>query len=174
MTTQIVFEPLIAWARSAWQMMKPASACGSVDGNTRLALVCGRPRGSKQRNLRIESSTSLMWRNLSRMVAPGYVEHRAEVARALLALGVHLDGGVATARPHQAVSSWRTSSERLIQHAEELGGDIVGETAATAHEPDRNRSPDVRRPSLAFELYEPLSMFCTQGRIAANCRRASP
>jgi hypothetical protein len=52
-------------------MMKPASAFWIDRGNTRLALVCGRPRGSKHRNLRIESSTSLMWRNLSRMVAPG-------------------------------------------------------------------------------------------------------
>ena len=70
-TTQIVFEPLIACARSGCRMMKPACAAGSDDSNTRLALVCGRPRGSKHRNRRSESSTSLRWWSFSRIVAPG-------------------------------------------------------------------------------------------------------
>jgi hypothetical protein len=70
-TTQIVFEPLIAWARSACRMMNPASASGSLDGNTTFALACERPRGSKQRKRRIRSSTSLTCWSFSRAVAPG-------------------------------------------------------------------------------------------------------
>ena len=70
-TTQIVFEPLIACARSGCRITKPAWAAGSLDSNTRFALVCGRPRGSKHRNRRSESSTSFRWWSFSRIVTPG-------------------------------------------------------------------------------------------------------
>ena len=38
-----------------------------------------------------------------------HLEHRAEVARALLALGVDLDRGVRPRRAHRRLSSWRTA-----------------------------------------------------------------
>ena len=70
-TTQIVFDPLMACARSAWRTMKPASARGSVEGNTRLALAWGRPRGSSVSRRRTVSSTVLTWCSFSRAVRPG-------------------------------------------------------------------------------------------------------
>ena len=70
-TTQMVLEPLMACARSAWRTTKAASARGSDEGNTRLALACGRPRGSWVRIRRTVSSTQLRWWSFSAAVRPG-------------------------------------------------------------------------------------------------------
>ena len=69
--TQMLLEPDMAWAWSAWRTRKAASASGRVGGSSRLTLICRQPRGSWITNRRSESSAVLMWIILSSMVSPG-------------------------------------------------------------------------------------------------------
>ena len=142
-TTQIVFDPLMACARSAWRTMKPASARGSVEGNTRLALAWGRPRGSSVQDRRTVSSTHVEVVQLLGRGPARDLEDRAEVARALFPLGVDLDGGVAAGEPHQR--STASSTSMSVAAASSPSGSSGGRTSPQS-------MPRWRRPSFAFWL----------------------
>ena len=170
-TTQIVFEPLIACARSGCRITKPACAAGSVDANTRLALVCGRPRGSKHRNRRSESSTSLMWWSFSRIVAPG-TSNTPPRKHVPCSPSACTSTPVTTSRahPHQAgasetASAWSSAASSSAAASSVERQQRLADGAAS-------RCPGAAGRAWPSGCTSPLSMFCTHGRMPSNSRYA--
>src|SRR3954454_7315884 len=82
---------------------------------------------------------------------PGYVEHRPQIAGALLTLGMYLDSRERLRRAHGESVLGEGGGQRLIEHGQELGGGVVRE-AEQRSAPRTEVDPLMRKPELAFRV----------------------